>query len=217
MEAQRAIIADLLKQGKTAREIADLVKRSLTAVQADIRAVQGEGAQRSPDERKFDRVLITRLRLQGLTQTEIAETVGLSPATISREFKAIDREWRESPISNLNAIKNELMFGYRNVIRIAYEELDKSTGVHVKRKVKRDTGNGEGADADTTTEVQTEEITGDPRYLRVITESLEAIAKLTGANAPSKLEHTGADGGPIDVRDLTNFTDAELEAFLKQR
>jgi len=53
---------------------------------------------------------------------------------------------------------------------------------------------------------------------RTATMALRELAKIQGAYAPERIEHTGAGGAPLiaaPVVDLTRFTDAEAEALTK--
>lgn len=201
IERDRTKVAYLLDEGKSPRDIAAATGRRLQAIQLDIRALRKGSVQRTDEEIALDRVLVMRLLLKGWTQAEIAQQFKLSEATISRIVKSVEEEWKAAPIRDMTAIRAQLEATHRLVIAEAFEEFEKSSGRHVKTKVKKKAGGGDDADEPTTeSEVQTEDVTGDPRYLKIVTDNLEAIAKLAGANAPVKVAPTNPEGTqPYDM------------------
>lgn len=62
------------------------------------------------------------------------------------------------------------------------------------------------------------ELTAGKEGIKIKTHSplnaIKQLADMNGWNAPEKKEITGANGGPIQLRDVSEYTDAELAALL---
>ena len=69
----------------------------------------GTGRRRSSSELARDRRLISDLYFDGRIQADIAKETGLSQATVSRDIKALQRDWLKSSLIDFDKAKaNEL-------------------------------------------------------------------------------------------------------------
>ena len=89
--------------------MAGIVKVTSDPPQANGRNIWSETMNVSAqiDQRKIERrMMVARFRLSGIrNQRHIASEVGVSVATINRDFKALDAEWRERSSEDVAAAK----------------------------------------------------------------------------------------------------------------
>jgi hypothetical protein len=147
-----------------------------------------------------DRRKIADLYLQGETQVDIGEELSLSQATISRDLKALQKEWLESTLIDFDKAKAEQLAKVDRLEReywTAWEHSceDAETATHkVKGKIeKRQDEDGkfiaeQPAEVAKTSKGQA----GDPRFLAGIQWCIERRCKILGLNAPERTEVTGA-------------------------
>jgi len=135
-----------------------------------------------------DRRLIASLYLRGCLQAEIATEVGLSEATVSRDLKALQQEWHESSLLDIDAAKarelariDELERTYWQAWKRSCEDAETETARVVE------TAGGRRRVAQKQTKCQA----GDPRFLQGIQWCIERRCKVLGIDAPEKLEHSG--------------------------
>ena len=104
-------------------------------------------------------------------------------------------------MSNVNEIRNEILAGMRQVISTAFEDYARSFGDHtsVEREVDPTILTADRKPLVTKVKTKTKTLLGDPRYLKIAKDAWADIAKLTGSNAPVKIEHSGEDGQPIPI------------------
>lgn len=176
--------------------------------------------KRSKAQREHDLAEMADLLLRGLSQRDLAHHFDLSPGTISYDVKEVERRWRDRAVDAIETWKGRLLAGHERVIREAWREWGRSQSdaeriVETTELVKPGTTTktaaeeaDDGIKADEPVQVlevtrrvlTTEGQTGDPRYLTVIEGALTEQARLLGANAPERKEHTGADGAPLAVQ-----------------
>lgn len=60
------------------------------------------GTNRTKLQRQLDRETVARLTLQGWGQTEIAQFLEVDQSTVSRDLKAIQKQWKESSIRDFD-------------------------------------------------------------------------------------------------------------------
>lgn len=149
------------------------------------------------------------LRRLGFSFEAIAEQVGVSVSTAHRDVcqalaKLADanrgktEEWRELEIQKLDALERVLQAVLRRHHVVLYKG---------KPVVQANPATGE-----------VETLTDDGPVIQAIRE-LRALSerrcRLLGLDTPQKIEHSGADGGPIRHEyDFAALTDDELEAAI---
>ena len=131
-----------------------------------------------------DRRIIGDLYLQGWLQAEIAEKVGLNQSTISRDLKALHKEWLESALNDYDQAKaNELA---------KVDKLERTYWVAWERSCEdaetvQMVGGSEKADKITKTRKGQ---VGDPRFLQGVQWCIERRCKILGIDAPTKRDVT---------------------------
>lgn len=152
------------------------------------------GKRRSKSQLVRDRRRIADLYLAGRTQIYIAEELDLSQSTISNDLQALQKEWRESALVDLDKAKAKELARIDRLERAYWREWEKSKKdkeVVIKKGVRG--ASGERNEATKREEGQR----GDPRYLSGVQWCIEQRCKILGIYAAAKHELTGKDGGPI--------------------
>ena len=126
-----------------------------------------EGA-RKPAQITRDRLRISGLYLKGWLQVEIAEEVGLHQSTVSRDLKALQKQWQHSALVNVDEAKAKELARVDHLEREYWEAWERSVGEYRTKK--------------------TEDINGDPRYLSGVQWCINKRCELLGLDAPSKHE-----------------------------
>jgi DNA-binding transcriptional regulator LsrR (DeoR family) len=119
---------------------------------------------------------VARLYARKITQTEIAQSLGVDQATVSRDVQAIEAQWRREAQAEVGAIRAQELAELREMERYAVSHQTKASS--------------------------------DRDRARWVAERLKIkarVAALMGLDAPVVLEHTGKDGGPIDVRYVNDW------------
>lgn len=167
------------------------------------------GKRRTKSETESDRAKIARYLLKGYEQQEIAAKMGLSESTISRDVKAIRKEWKESALMDFNEARNRELAALNLIERENWRAWMKS-----KRKdVVTTLSGGEGMNTHASTTER--ERYGDDRYMKIIMWCHEQRAKLMGL-VITRHEHTGKDGKPIAMaHTVKEMTDAELMKIIQ--
>lgn len=154
---------------------------------------------------KDRRTKVAALRLQGWTLEAIAAELStedrtLSNQVISLDLKAIEAEWQIARLGVIDEMKAIEAARIDHLMSEAYEAYWRSVG-QISKLTMRD-GSG-GKNGPVTEIVETEETqAGDPRYLTIIKDCIEARRKLFGLDAPTKTDnrHEFADHSVDDLK-----------------
>jgi len=147
------------------------------------------GKRRSQSQLIRDRRRIADLYLQGKTQVDIGEKLGVSQATISRDLKALQREWLQSTLIEFDKAKAEELAKVDRLEReywIAWERSCEDAETVKQRGVE--SGDKKSKEAVKITKGQA----GDPRFLIGVQWCIERRCKILGLDAPEKRQVTGA-------------------------
>lgn len=139
---------------------------------------------RSDSQKERDRREISRRYLKGELQWDIADALGIDQAIVSRELKTIQKQWQIDSIFDFNEAKQK--------------ELAKIDNLELEYWDSWQTSKAERA-------------SGDPRFLQGIQWCITKRCEILGFDAPTKLEHTGKDGGAIRVRQTIKIGDKIIE------
>jgi len=171
--------------------------------------------KRTPIQLKNDRVRIAELYIKGVYQSVIAAELGLDQSQISRDLKAIQKQWVENTTLDLDHFKGKEIAKIDHVERVAWADYArskqefKSVITKGKKFGKDDKGKIIAKDKEQT--VKTEERNGDPRFLDVVMKCIERRCKLIGLDAPDKHELTGKGGGPIQIEEQRAAVEERLK------
>lgn len=145
---------------------------------------------RTPIQREDDRRRVAELYLRQWTQVAIAAELGIDQSTVSRDLQAIQKQWRESAIVDMNEAKQ------RELARIDALELEYwQAWQRSQEDIVSSTSKHRGADKE---DLRREELSlqkkqqdGDPRFLQGVQWCIEQRCKLLGINAPEKFDFAG--------------------------
>ena len=161
--------------------------------------------------KEAQRTRIAGLYLEGRTQAEIAAVVGLSQQQISRDLKAVRKEWQKARIRDFDAAQEEQLQRVDKVERNAWDEWHRSKQ-DAESETQRETAGG--VETTRTTKGQC----GDPRYLDVVLKCVDRRCKILGLEAPLKVDnrnvHLTAD---IDTDKLMRDEETREAVFTLER
>lgn len=140
---------------------------------------------------------VAALYLRGRTQREIAAAVDVDQATVSRDLKAVQKEWSEQAQADLAERKAVELAKIDELERTYHEGWERSCKEREKRRAKKiDAADPDRSRAETGKE--TENRDGDPRFLEGVRWCIEMRCKLLGL-VVKKHEHSGRDGAAIPI------------------
>jgi hypothetical protein len=152
-----------------------------------------------------DRREIAAMYLEGKTQQEIADALAqdrgyaLSRQMIGYDLQRIQEQWLASALRDFDDAKAQELAKIDHLERTYWDGWERSCEDAETLRVE---GNQEGPDKKVLTRKGQ---AGDPRFLQGVERCIERRCKILGIDAPTRMEHTGRDGGPIETetRDTT--------------
>jgi len=160
------------------------------------------GRRRELAELRRDRRRIATLYLRGKLQTEIAEELGINQSTVSRDLKALQKEWLEDTKIDFDKAKAREIAKIDNLERIYHVAWIRSCeDAETIRKKKAEVAGVERKEIVTTAKGQV----GDPRFLTGVQWCIERRCKVLGIDAPTKIAPTD----PTGEKEYTGLTDEE--------
>ena len=141
--------------------------------------------QRSQDEILRDRAIIGERYLKGETLTSIAAGLGISLSRVSRNMKELRQEWRESALTDIDALMAEQLAKIDEVEKEAWAAWHRSIGESVERSVEEIPATMNAEDKVTSPakkkyQVKRKELVGDPRFLELVGKQIALRCKLLG-------------------------------------
>jgi hypothetical protein len=122
---------------------------------------------------------VASLYLLHHTQRQIAEALGCSLGTVNSDLKAVEADWKERAVLDLQARKAEELARINHVERGYWEAWEESCKPLVKRGTKRIKGKNPRTEVTRTEENRC----GDPRFLAGVGWCIEQRCKLLGLYA----------------------------------
>jgi len=144
----------------------------------------GTGKRRSASQRAKDRRRTADLYLQGWLQTAIAEEIKTSQATVSRDLKALQKDWLKSALRDFDKAKSQELAKVDRLEREYWDAWQRSCedaetlvkdGTPEKVEKLKRTSKGQA---------------GDPRFLQGVQWCIEKRCKILGIDAPVKTDVT---------------------------
>ena len=129
--------------------------------------------------KEAQRTRIAGLYLEGRTQAEIAAVVGLSQQQISRDLKAIRKEWKNARIRDYNLAQEEQLQRVDKIERNAWDEWARSKQAAESETQKT---TGDGIEVSRTVKGQC----GDPRYLDIALKCVDRRCRILGLETPTR-------------------------------
>lgn len=155
--------------------------------------------RRSNGELARDRRVIADLYLKGNTQAEIADVLGCHQTTVSRDLKALQREWQTSSLIDFDEAKAQELAKIDHLEReawLAYLRSQEDAETFVRKEKRPGTQVVKGAQELTST---TTGQVGDPRFLAIVDKCIARRCKIIGLDAPDRTEVSGPGGSPLAV------------------
>lgn len=149
--------------------------------------------------------------LRGAYMSQIADELGVDTATVSRDLAELRKEWLERSINHIDQKKaielaklDQLELTYWEAWERSKEnaEVETTEQVGVKQKTKK------SKDGEEEFTIVPERIkknkrvegqSGNPAFLEGVFKCINKRCEILGLDAPKRQEHTGADGGAIEV------------------
>ena len=137
--------------------------------------------------RKIDqrRERVAKLYLEGHNQQAIADRVSCCVATVCKDLKALQAEWRENAESDFSDKMATEIAKLDKIEATAWEGFRDS-----KETVETNTN---GATIKKTA--------GEPRFLVIIQNCIDKRCKILGIDAPGRVELSGKNGQPLEVKE----------------
>lgn len=126
-----------------------------------------------------------------------------STRAIHDDVVKLTARWQASALRDISQAKADELAKLDELEREAWAAWKRGIG----RKQSRTTKTG-GKEGDTVS-VKTEVLNGDPRYLAVVDNCIARRCEILGLKAPTKVEASGPDGGPVTL--IINSVPAKVE------
>lgn len=141
---------------------------------------------------------VAELYLKGYDQYYIADKVKVTQQQVSQDIKKLVKRWQESQLESIaekqakelekiDKVETEAWAAWTRSLKPINKTISKN-GFNVKGPVEM-------------TEQETQELTGDPRFLATIQKCIDQRCKILGIDAPIKVEHKGE----ITVKEITGM------------
>ncbi len=150
------------------------------------------GQYRTEFQKTHDRAEIARMIHAGAKQTEIAAALNLSPQLVSKEVKALGKEWRRSTTLSIADHKTQEVERLNFMERLLWESWEKSK--EGRRRTQQWVVPGQPTEADpdprpvpARMSVTTESEPGDPRIMSAILNIVKERCKLLDLYKPIKI------------------------------
>lgn len=159
------------------------------------------GKRREPAQIARDRRRIADLYLQGKLQAEIADEIGVDQSTVSRDLRALHREWLRLALTDFDKAKARELAKIDKLEReywVAWQRSCEDAETVVQKAVE--TAGAIRKEATKTEKGQA----GDPRFLQGVQWCIERRCKIMGVDAPDKYEQSGE----VNIRVTYDGTDS---------
>ena len=150
--------------------------------------------------------------VKGWRQADIAHELGVAQATVSNDLKAVQQEWRESAIHDINLLRQRELQKLDRIERECWQEWERSKQPSQSAKVRTD-GNQQK------TEKQVTDQRGDVVYLDQIRQCVAARRAILGLDAPMEIAPLlpdGQDAAQVVVAQLS-VTELRVLKRLKEK
>jgi AraC-like DNA-binding protein len=148
---------------------------------------------RSSAQLARDRQLIANLYFEGWTQSRIAAQLGLSQPTVSRDIKALQRDWLASALIDYDQAKANELAHVDRLEREYWDAWRRSCEDAETVKQRGTPGEEQGKVKTAAIERTVKGQAGDPRFLQGVQWCIDRRCKILGIDAPEKHEFGGRD------------------------
>lgn len=134
--------------------------------------------------------IVSKMYLQGFSQWEIAREVEKSLTTVHTLLAQVREEWKQSYLSDFNLAKNRELDRIDLLERTYWRAWMSSGGSFIENEID---------EIGATLRDLLQGGVGDARYLQGVQWCISERARIIGLYAPTRQEHTGADGSPLST------------------
>ena len=165
--------------------------------------------QRAPAQLARDRRKIADLYLQGRLQADIAAELKINQSTVSRDLKALHKEWLASALADFGAVKA------RELARIDRLELEywqawERSCKAAETIVRKQKGGGDKEGGVKEMQQTLKGQAGDPRFLDGVQWCIERRCKILGVDAPQRAQpNLNIDMSQFTLEQLKRVADGE--------
>lgn len=148
-----------------------------------IAKIQIEGKKQRLEE-------LSELLLEGRSVTEMSDLLGVSHTQIRNDIKELDDVWRENVVGNVEQYKRMFIRRKNYVLLEAKKafEHSKTKRIKTKEREKTSTGGEAGMEHEEENIHMEEERDGDPRFLKIFSETATEIAEAQGVRTETEKE-----------------------------
>lgn len=142
---------------------------------------------------------VATLYLRGVTQWEIAEQMDVNQATISRDLKALQEEWLQSALVDINEAKAKELAKI-DALEIEYYQAWERSQEDAETIINEKIGTQKGESLDKRGKEVRKLVgqSGDPRFLQGVQWCINKRCEILGLDSPKKTE-LSSDGEPIII------------------
>lgn len=140
---------------------------------------------------------VWQMRMTGHTYESIAKELGITFGGVRNILKRLHKRYRDANMDDVEACRLEQIGELTNIAKEAYAAWERSKGQKITIKKRARSKDGRMLPGEASEEKY--ESDGDTRYLQIYLKAKEDLRKIMGADAPSKLEHTGKNGEAIKI------------------
>lgn len=166
----------------------------------------GTRRRRSASELARDRRRIADFYLSGWLQADIAVEVGVDQSTISRDLKALQKDWLNSALIDYNAAKARELAKIDRLEReywAAWEASKEDRETQITEKIESQTPRSKA-------QIRREGQVGSPSFLAGVEWCIKRRCKMLGLDAPAKVDMTSRGE---QIGGLAAFSDEQLDAW----
>lgn len=158
------------------------------------------GPKRSRDQRERDLADMAQALRRGARQEEFAQRFGVCQQQISQDLKELDRRWKATQLTEVDAQRRRQLEQLAEVRREAWRAWQASQQERVETVTERvGPPSSEGPAVRQVARIVKKPPEWAVSALATILNTLNAEADLLGTKAATKAEHSGPGGGPLQV------------------
>ena len=159
-------------------------------------------------------LVVAEMYLKGRSMREIGLQIGVSISQVKYDLDAVRKEWREARPAEYSALVDEQLAKIDRLEREAWDAWESSKGVQETTIVATEGTVGDGQQLPRKATIRREQAHGNPAHWENAFRCVDRRCKLLGLDAPTRAEHSGPGGKPIEVRLVHEMTDDELAAIV---
>lgn len=151
---------------------------------------------------------VAALYLRGVGQWEIARQVGVTQQCIAKDVRALEKEWQEAALIDIDTAKAKELARIDRLERVAWRAWQRSCRQKEKASSRLEK-KLDAAQGKTVSSKQTEARDGNAEYLKRVEWCISKRCELLKLNPPQRLEHGGSHEMPPIQTEVVELTRAQ--------